>query len=101
MASDVPAEVEQLRLSGAVTVIERCDAAEFSHIRRVVARTQAPLVAVWHAAGVLADGVLPKLVGRSVRLVHAPKAYGAWALQVATSGMPLRSFTFFSSVAAC
>ena len=45
--------------SGVRVELERCDAGEAAHVVRLVAAAL-PLSGVWHAAGVLADGVVPK-----------------------------------------
>ena len=69
-------------------------------MRWLLARSPSPLAGVWHAAGVLADGVLPSQTGAMAARVYAPKAHGAWTLQAACAPAPLRACTLFSSVAA-
>ena len=101
VARDANAEWEALCASGAAVRVERCDAGEAAHARRLVAATRAPsLDGVWHAAGVLADGVLPAQTAASLARVAAPKAHGAWALQLASATAALRACALFSSVAA-
>ena len=60
----------------------------------------ARLAGVWHAAGVLADGLLARQTAATVRRVYAPKAHGAWGLQRAVASSPLDACVLFSSVAA-
>ena len=55
---------------------------------------------VWHAAGVLADGVLPGQTAEGLARVYAPKAHGTWALHRAFSRAVVRTHALFSSVAA-
>jgi hypothetical protein len=70
-------------------------------IQQLVAISQAPsLDGLWHAAGVLSDGLLDKLKAQALSSVYAPKAHGAWLLQLACATVPLRACMLFSSVAA-
>ena len=84
-----------------MALIETCDTSETSHIQRLVALAQgtSPITGVWHAAGMLADGVLPKQSAASLARVWAPKARGASALLMAT-WTPLHACVLFSSAAA-
>ena len=58
------------------------------------------LEGVWHAAGVLADGLLARQTAATLARVYGPKAHGAWALQRGTAALPLEACALFSSVAA-
>ena len=102
LAHDTMAEWDQLQSSSAVVFVERCDASEDSHVRRLVARAlrPSPVAGVWHAAGVLADGVLFKQSASTLTRVYGPKAHGGWDLQLASISQPLRVSTLFSSIAA-
>ena len=85
------------------TRVQRCDVSEIALVRRLLLVSNGPLLpstGVWHAAGVLADGVLPKQTPGGLARVYAPKTHGAWALQSACGRTPLRTCAFFSSVAA-
>ena len=88
--------------SGATAVVARCDTSELSHVKRMVASLVAahPYAGVWHAAGVLADGVLPRQSCVTCARVYAPKAHGAWSLHSTSASSPLRACALFSSVAA-
>lgn len=58
-----------------------------------------PLRGVFHAAGVLDDGVLEQQNWRRFERVLAPKVIGAWNLHRLTCELPLDFFVLFSSVA--
>ena len=94
-------EWNSLTATSVVAMPQRCDSAEPSDLRRLMKTNLAPLFGVWHAAGVLADRLLPSQTAYSMRHVYAPKAHGAWALHAAgsTSGT-IRNTVYFSSVAA-
>ena len=94
LARDAASQFEQLQASTATTLVKRCDAAETMHAGRLVALTQ-ELLGVWHAAGVLADGVLPQQTAVALSRVYAPKAHGAWALQRALAPSPLHACALF------
>ena len=63
----------------------QCDVAEASAVRRLGAACAASArVGVWHAAGVLQDGLLASHGAASLRRVYAPKAVGALHMRWAT-----------------
>ena len=64
--------------------VQRCDSADDGHVQRLVAITPGRLVGVWHAAGVLADGVVATQSAGGLARVYAPKTHGSWALQLAS-----------------
>jgi len=82
----------------------QCDAAErgdIAHLFEGLAfEIETAIDGVWHAAGVLADGLLSSQDARMLRRVYAPKAHGAWHLQQATAARPPEAFVLFSSVMA-
>jgi hypothetical protein len=96
------AEWERMQAASTSVALQQCDASEEVHVRRLVAlvRKWPRLAGVWHAAGVLADGMLPKQSARALADVCAPKARSAWSLQHALATEQLRTCAFFSSVAA-
>ena len=65
-----------------------------------VAGAALPVAGVFHAAGVLADGLLPRLTAAGSRRVAAPKLGGLAALGAALRRQPLAATVLFSSVAA-
>ena len=58
-----------------------------------------PLRGVFHAAGVLDDGILCDMDLAQLDRALAPKVLGAWHLHAATRQLPLDLFVMFSSVA--
>ena len=99
LARDAGAEWDQLRQADRTTRLERCDAGELNHMRRLAAQSPSSLLeGVWHAAGVVADALLPNQDAFGCGLVYAPKAHGAWALHSACSThLVLRSCVLFAS----
>jgi len=82
----------------------QCDVAEPAHVARLLAAlaidTTSCLSGLWHAAGVLADGLLLKQNAHMLRRVYAPKVYGACYLHSAGTTGPLDACVLFSSVVA-
>ena len=99
LAHDTASEWEAMRATGAAAALERCDAAEATHVRRLVTLTSC-LEGVWHAAGVIADALLPRQGTLALARVCAPKAHGAWLLHDVCAATGVRAFALFSSVAA-
>ena len=100
LARDSVDEWERLSASNASSLAVQCDTSEAKHAQRLVATSPPTLTCVWHAAGVLADGTIPKQSHGSFARVYAPKAHGAWTLQLACSFAPLGAHVLFSSVVA-
>ena len=99
LARGSSAEWAQLAASGAAVRIARCDLGEPADARRLLGAATRT-VGVWHAAGVLADGLLARQSAATLARVYGPKAHGAWALQRGTAALPLEACALFSSVAA-
>ena len=99
LASDAAAELDAVQASGTASSIERCDIGESTHVRRLLAFAPS-FAGVWHAAGVLADAVLPKQDALSLSRVYASKVHGAWCLHAMTVATAVHAFAVFSSVAA-
>ena len=94
-------EWDQIQASGVAVLVHRCDMAEHSHVRVLAASVQAwPFHGVWHAAGLLVDGVLSKQTAGSLAKVYGPKACGARKLEHVTKLLPMRACALFSSVVA-
>ena len=91
-----------LHLINVVSLVHLCDTAQGAHVGRLIAHVMgaASAIGVWHAAGVLADGVLPKQTVESLARVYAPKAHGAWALHCTSSTVVVSTCALFSSVVA-
>jgi NAD(P)-dependent dehydrogenase (short-subunit alcohol dehydrogenase family) len=95
-------EWEQLLASGVPTMLESCDTSETVHVCRLSALTRGalPVDGVWHAAGVLADGLLPNQSAQSLARAFGPKSDGGRLLRLTCARLPLRVCALFSSVAA-
>ena len=102
VACEVATEWMRVRATGTSTLVWRCDSATQAHVQQLMALTAGPLclAGVWHAAGVLVDGVLASQVAGSLARVYAPKTHGACTLQRACGVVVLRACALFSSVAA-
>ncbi|MBK8049808.1 MAG: SDR family NAD(P)-dependent oxidoreductase [Anaerolineales bacterium] len=95
-------EVASLEIRGAAVHIVQADVAVAADMRGVFDRVAAelpPLAGVFHAAGILDDGLLPDLNTDRVCRVLAPKVEGAWMLHCLTRQLDLDLFVLFSSVA--
>ena len=92
------------KFNGCDIRVVKCDAAEHIDTRHMVGAIllscKPRLGGVWHAAGVLSDGLLHSQNFQSFKRVYAPKAYGAWALHEMLTTSPLHACVLFSSVAA-
>jgi acyl transferase domain-containing protein len=87
---------------GAAVTVARADVADFEAMAAVLADIDArwpPLSAVFHAAGVLDDGILERQDASRFATVLAPKVLGAWNLHVLTQQRSLATFVLFSSLA--
>ena len=93
---------EALQASKTTPSLERCDAGEMVDVVRLLTRSlsDASRVSVWHAAGVLADALLPQQRAYGLAFVSAPKVHGAWILHTASMTRPRHTFALFSSVVA-
>jgi acyl transferase domain-containing protein/D-arabinose 1-dehydrogenase-like Zn-dependent alcohol dehydrogenase/NADP-dependent 3-hydroxy acid dehydrogenase YdfG/acyl carrier protein len=92
---------DELRRQGAVVTTVACDVAVLADLRSVISAipADAPLSAVIHCAGVLADNAITSMKPAHIDKVLAPKADGAWNLHELTSDKDLGAFVLFSSVA--
>ncbi|MFZ5828642.1 MAG: SDR family NAD(P)-dependent oxidoreductase, partial [Planctomycetota bacterium] len=80
----------------------QADVGDFGAVCRAVDTIAAegkPLRGVFHAAGVLADGILYEMNLDQFDRAAQPKIAGGWNLHRATLGHPLDHFVLFSSVA--
>ncbi|MEV0535385.1 type I polyketide synthase [Kitasatospora sp. NPDC050463] len=96
------AELErELTALGARVRIVACDVSVRSEVAALLDSlpADAPLTAVLHAAGVLADGLVDTLTPQRFAEVMAPKVDGALHLHELTGHLDLDAFVLFSSVA--
>ena len=78
-----------------------CDVADRDAVAALIAElpAQYPLRGVFHAAGVLDDGLIGSLTPERVDAVLRAKVDGAWNLHELTQNMDLSAFVMFSSMA--
>ena len=94
--------IQQSRDVGATVMPMRADMTREEDVARVlktIAATLPPLAGVFHAAGVLDDGVIAQQSEQRLERVMAPKVSGAWNLHRQTLGEALDFFVLFSSIA--
>jgi acyl transferase domain-containing protein/acyl-CoA synthetase (AMP-forming)/AMP-acid ligase II/acyl carrier protein len=95
--------IEALRQSGAEVLVARADVARDREVADLLATLDSslpPLRGLFHAAGILEDGLLVGMDNERFQAVLAPKVAGAWNLHAQTLGRPLDHFVLFSSAAA-
>src|SRR5581483_2766138 len=92
--------VQELAKLGAQASVVECDIADRAQLEALLESIpeECPLRAVFHAAGVIDDGLVDALDLERVGAVLAPKA-AAWHLHELTADLPLQAFVLFSSSA--
>ncbi|MEV0734353.1 SDR family NAD(P)-dependent oxidoreductase, partial [Polymorphospora sp. NPDC050346] len=90
--------VRELREHGPQVTVLACDVADREQVADAL-RTVGAVTAVFHAAGVLDDGVIESLSPSRFETVLAAKAHSARLLDELTRDHPLTAFVLFSSVA--
>ncbi|MBH5333918.1 SDR family NAD(P)-dependent oxidoreductase [Streptomyces pactum] len=93
-AAELEAELTAL---GARVRIEACDIADRDQVVALLDSLPAPLTAVVHTAGVLADGVVESVTPDQLAEVMRPKVDAAWLLHELTADADLAAFVLFSS----
>ena len=93
--------VERLEDAGAQVSVVACDVADRDAVAGLLAQlpAQYPLKGVFHAAGVLDDGLIASLTPQRVDTVLRAKVDGAWNLHELTRDVDLSAFVMFSSMA--
>lgn len=97
-----PADADALsRTLGVPVRVLACDLGQREQVEQLLAQMAdlAPLRAVFHAAGVQAEGMLATLPSSRFNMALQAKLDGAWWLHLATRGMALDHFVLFSSLA--
>jgi acyl transferase domain-containing protein len=94
--------IAEMQAGGAEVRVVSGDVALEGDVARCLASVSdwPPLRGVFHAAGVLDDGVVARQNWARFAAVMRPKVSGAWNLQVLTRDLPLDDFVLFSSAAA-
>ena len=96
--SDTAAEWGVAWASSTAVMSEGVDVGDGLHVHQLLYALPT-LTGVWHAAGVLADGILPNQSTLAIAHVYSPKAHAAWALHSTSVVAPLQACVLFSSVA--
>ncbi|MFE2101764.1 type I polyketide synthase, partial [Streptomyces sp. NPDC059468] len=93
---------DELTAQGTRVTLAACDTADRDALAAVLAAVpeQYPLTSVFHAAGVVADGVLDTLTPEAFAAVLGPKTASALNLHELTRAAGLTAFVLFSSTAA-
>ncbi|GAB1639956.1 type I polyketide synthase [Krasilnikovia sp. MM14-A1259] len=101
-SAGAPALAADLATAGARVQVIAADAADRDALAAVLATIPAdlPLRSVFHAAGVIDDGVVATLTPERLAAVMRPKTDAAWYLHELTSSLELDHFVMFSSAAA-
>jgi polyketide synthase 7 len=100
-ADGVADVVDRLTSAGAEVSVVACDVADRDAVAALLAGLPAryPLKGVFHAAGVLEDGLIASLTPDRVDMVLRAKVDGAWHLHELTRDLDLSAFVLFSSMA--
>lgn len=99
----VQAEISKLEQAGAQILVVAADVSNQEDVTRLLAEVKnsmPSLRGIFHAAGVLQDGMLLGQTQESFSKVMAPKVAGAWNLHTLTQDLELDFFVCFSSVSA-
>lgn len=95
--------IQELRDRGARIEVLLGDVSDTDAVDRVFDALngwELELGGIFHAAGVLDDGLLAEMTPARFRKVMAPKIAGSWNLHLRSLGLPLDHFVLFSSVSA-
>jgi polyketide synthase 7 len=100
-AQGVAELVGRLEAAGVGVSVVACDVADRDAVAALLAGLDPryPLKGVFHAAGVLDDGLIASLTPQRVDAVLRAKVDGAWNLHELTQELDLSAFVMFSSMA--
>ncbi|WP_139331249.1 SDR family NAD(P)-dependent oxidoreductase, partial [Mycobacterium sp. IS-1264] len=100
-AEGVADVVSRLEEAGARVSVVACDVADRDAVAALIAGLppQYPLKGVFHAAGLLDDGLIGSLTPDRVDAVLRAKVDGAWNLHELTADLDVPAFVMFSSMA--
>jgi len=93
--------LDQLKGAGAEVSVVACDVSDRDAVADLIAAlpAQYPIKGVFHAAGVIDDGLIGSLTPDRMDTVLRSKVDGAWNLHELTRDMDLSAFVMFSSMA--
>ena len=94
--------IEAVRARGVEVQVMSADITATADVARIldaIAGKLPPLAGIFHAAGVLDDGIIARQTADRFKRVLAPKILGAWNLHALTLHLPLDFFVCFSSIA--
>ncbi len=92
--------VQEMRQRGANVLVVKADVSKLDDVTHLLEKCPNSLRGIFHAAGVLDDGILEQQSLARFEQVMAPKAAGAWYLHNLTQHYPLDLFVCFSSTTA-
>ncbi len=95
-------KIAELEATGVKVVVAQADVTQTEQMTEVISQIDnelPPLKGIFHAAGILDDGVLQNLEWSKFARVLAPKIEGAWNLHNLTQAKSLDFFVLLSSVA--
>ena len=90
--------IELLADKGVNAAYEAVDVADETALAKTLDNLTAPLKGIFHAAGVLDDGIILQQNWERFEKVFKPKIDGAWNLHKLTADMDLELFVLFSSI---
>lgn len=92
--------IDELRASGVRVQVAAADVADFDTLQNVLEQSVTrPLVGIFHAAGVLHDGLVQNLAAAHFQQVLRPKLTGTLNLQRLAEGHCVELFVLFGSIA--
>jgi acyl transferase domain-containing protein/acyl carrier protein len=97
------AAIQELEASGAQVHVMPVDIAQADAVAQMLTEIKTslpPLRGIFHAAGVLDDGMLTQQTWERFTQVMAAKVSGTWNLHCFTQDLPLDYFVMFSSISA-
>jgi acyl transferase domain-containing protein/NADPH:quinone reductase-like Zn-dependent oxidoreductase/acyl carrier protein len=101
-APSVENSIERMKQAGAQVAVFQADVGvrqQIADVLDAVGDNMPPVRGIFHAAGVLDDGMLLNLDWPRFAKVMSPKVDGAWNLHMLTQNIALDFFVMFSSVA--
>lgn len=81
--------------------VDICDESNLETVLNAIQTELPPLKGIFHAAGILDDGILEHQNENRFRVVMKPKVQGTWNLHKLTEHLVLDYFVMYSSIASC